>query len=294
MKKGLLILLVVFFSIATLTSCKAINNDEILKKVSEANNKEALLKVTERIAYNLTEYHPDGSSEDYYTYQDKNLYALDANSYIMLATNEGAYEYDKETNTPRILFYIHDTYQKELETTFSHISSFSFDESEKVTTSKAENGILYFEAIMPFSENMVFFEGYEINDKAKIKTLYEVDEKTYIIEKMSTFYIDANGKEQPCLVSVREQNPAEYTIIEELINAMNPKETRTVTLIETDANGNEIERFEKIVGKGYGCLPMLPEEYDPYLYLDAKCTEQMTESADPTKDLTRYIHKYTK
>lgn len=268
-------------------------NEDILKKLAEANQEPYNWTDHNSIALNQIFYKEDGDvyfSEYYFADKEKAAFE-NSDSYVEILTGGRHFGFDPELNAPFICVYLDPSgYDEEYE---DLLEWFCYEESEDETLQEVteSDGLLKVTSFLEKEYLTTSAEWLEWDDSWKedgerIVLISMVDPDTYEVTSTESYARKSDGS-QVKMMDLKFTYDSEYEVPEELLSMVNSEDSRKLTVI-ADPGTEKETTFETEVGKGVYFRPVLPEGYEGY-YVDPECTQPLESTGDGTEDILIYI-----
>lgn len=264
---------------------------DLLKKIGDANTREALLEAHERVAYNAVYYYPDLTPDEIYTYEDQEKYAY-ITSYMDVVIKDGSsYAFYSEEGLIEKDVYVGEGAGEEYYNSMP-LAWFAYDENEILLSVEEKEGILCVETTAPIGVDRDIVDyGYDESVMTDFQYRYEVDAETYELLSMAYDMVSETGEIYPFFEMTRDEACEEYVEAEEALEKLADTDVRTVTLIE-NAGTEEEKVYTGSIAKGGVFYIYFADGYEEVLYADAECTEQFTSNEeDRESDVVAYVRK---
>lgn len=302
MKKRILSLILTAVCFAMLGGCgkqsenNQTNEVNILKEMEAVNETDALVSRYGRAAYRHTDYYADDTVENMYFYKDQERYVAESDYSVMIDEAGDVYGfYNGEAKAFHSLF-VGDSYEA-FHNQWNFLVGYRYDgEKETVLSQVTENGVIDIDTEITddgiVNENIVSL-NYEEGSVKKLLYCYEVEEETYVINKMTTTAVLADGTEKVLSEAVRVADAEVYVPDEQLTKTVFEGDMRTLT-VTVDAGTDAEKVYTQTISKGNILELMLPESYEQAGYLDADYTTKYTGEPDLEADLHIYVRSQSK
>ena len=265
----------------------------VLREMEPVNQADALQSRYGKVAYRDYIYNADGTMLSYYFYKDQKLHAhVSGSEYALIDETGDVYGFYADEGVVHRYLFVGDYYEKVHHDMYNYLVGYRYEgEYETVLTQVTKNGIIDIETEITDKEMVNAYigrNGYEEDSATKILICYQVEEETYVINKIIGKAVFADGTQKVLLETVREEDVETYVPDEKLTKAVFEGDLKTLT-VTVDAGTDKEKVYTQTISKGNCILLCLPESYDQTSYLDAEYTTKYDKPLILESDLHIYV-----